>query len=226
MKRTKFLVASLLLMGITFTSCKDEKQTTAEKTVTVHTTYVDSVVAIPEADAKANWAAIDAAYQEHTMNAEASAPSTSDETKAREEIEKSKAKYEELKAKYEAAMAPEPSAAEGRAQQLRDTFFGAGKVGTDMSFAWVNKDNIVSVYETFYNEFNKNEKTYSREDLDEIKAMYEALDARKNTVEKEGLTGKDNLKVAEIKMKFGPKFKWDRVTSKGEENAAAKDAAK
>lgn len=91
-----------------------------------------------------------------------------------------------------------------------------------MNFSWVNKDNILRVYNDFYNEFEKNKNTYSREDFDEIKAMYEALDAHKNTVEKEGLTSKDNRKIAEIKFKFAPKFKWERMGAKAEENADAK----
>jgi hypothetical protein len=40
-----------------------------------------------------------------------------------------------------------------------------------------------------------NKDKYSREDWDEIKLMYEALDSRKNTVEKEGLSSEDNRKL-------------------------------
>ena len=84
------------------------------------------------------------------------------------------------------------------------------------------KDNILKVYNDFYNEFDKNKDSYSREDFDEIKTLYEALDSRKNTVENEGLTSHDNGKIAEIKFKFGPKFKWERMGAKAEENAEAK----
>jgi hypothetical protein len=33
------------------------------------------------------------------------------------------------------------------------------------------------------------------------------------------------MKIAEIKLKFAPMFKWDRLTAKGEENEEAKKSA-
>ncbi len=98
-------------------------------------------------------------------------------------------------------------------------------MGNDINYDWVNKDNILRVYNDFYNEFDKNKDNYTREDYDEIKALYEALDARKNTVEKEGLSSSDNRKIAELKFKFGPKFKWNRSGAKSDENRDAKDQA-
>ncbi len=41
-------------------------------------------------------------------------------------------------------------------------------------------------------------------------------------MEKEGLSAKDKAKIAEIKFKFAPKFKWERMGAKAEENADAK----
>jgi hypothetical protein len=95
--------------------------------------------------------------------------------------------------------------------------------GADMDMSWVNKDNILKVYNDFNNEFEKNKDNYSREDFDEIKALYEALDTRKNTVENEGLSAADNRKIAELKFKFGPKFKWERMGAKANENSEAKE---
>jgi hypothetical protein len=48
----------------------------------------------------------------------------------------------------------------------------------------VNATNILGVYDQFVNTVKDNKDNYSREDWDEIKLMYEALDSRKNTVEK------------------------------------------
>jgi hypothetical protein len=53
--------------------------------------------------------------------------------------------------------------------------------------------------------------------------MYEALDSRKNTVEKEGLSSEDNGKIASIKFKFGPMFKMNRMGAKSRETAEAKE---
>ena len=108
-------------------------------------------------------------------------------------------------------------------QILRDRLFGAGKIGEDMNFAWVNKNNILKTYDTFFQAYKDNKSNFSREDYDEIKLMYEALDSRKNTVEKEGLSAEDNNKIASIKFKFGPMFKINRMGAKGREAEKAKE---
>ena len=220
MKKINFILGAASV-AVALTSCKNENETKAEKTVDTYVVYVDSIGSLAEADAQANWAAIEADYQQRTMEAESALAELKDKEAAQKRLDDSKAKYEELKAKMQAAAAPAPD----RKTDLRATLFPAGTVGADMSFAWVNKDNILKVYNDFYNEFDKNQENYSREDLDEIKLLYEALDSRKNTVEKEGLSGPDNRKIAELKVKFAPKFKWERMTTKGEENKDAKQAA-
>ena len=225
MKKINLLLGAAVV-AVSFTSCKSEAEKNAEVTFDRYEKYVDSVNNIAVADAQANWESIDAAYNEQTSNAEAALVDAGDKTNAENRVEKAKAKYAELKAKMEAEAAKATEAAASnpanRKQILRDAYFGAGKIGEDMNFAWVNKDNILKVYNDFYNEFDKNKDTYSREDFDEIKAMYEALDAHKNTVEKEVLSSRDNGKIAELKFKFAPKFKWERMGAKAEENADAK----
>lgn len=221
------LFLGMAVVVVSFTSCKSEAEKNAEVTFDRYEKYVDSVSNIAVADAQANWESIDATYNEETSNAEAALVDANDKTNAENRVEKAKAKYAELQAKMEAEVAKATEEAANnpanRKQVLRDAYFGAGKIGEDMSFAWVNKDNILKVYNDFYNEFEKNKDTYSREDFDEIKAMYEALDAHKNTVEKEGLSSRDNGKIAELKFKFAPKFKWERMGAKAEENADAKE---
>ena len=108
-------------------------------------------------------------------------------------------------------------------QLLRDRFFGEGKVGEDMNFSWVNKDNILKVYDAFFQSYKDNKGDFSREDFDETKLIYEALDSRKNTVEKEGLSAEDNTKIASIKFKFAPMFKVNRIGAKARENEEAKE---
>jgi hypothetical protein len=110
-------------------------------------------------------------------------------------------------------------------QQLRDALFGQGKIGDDINFDWVNAGNIHDVYQQFVHTAENNKDDYSREDWDEIKVLWEALDVRKNTVEKEGLSSKDNLKIAGLKMKFGPMLKANRIGAKSGENTRAKDEA-
>lgn len=226
MKKNNLLLG-MAVAAVSLTSCKSEAEKNAEVTFDKYERYVDSVSNIAVADAQANWESIDAMYNEQTSNAEAALVDANDKTNAESRVEKAKAKYAELKGKMEAEAAKAAEVAKNdpanRKQVLRDAYFGAGKIGEDMDFSWVNKDNILKVYNDFYNEFDKNKDTYSREDFDEIKAMYEALDAHKNKVEKEGLSSRDNGKIAELKFKFAPKFKWERMGAKAEENAKAKE---
>ncbi len=222
--KNRNLMLGMALVALSFTSCKSDQEKQAEMTVSNYTTYTDSIASLSVADAKTNWQAIEASYSSRTTEAEAAVASA--DKSAQEKVDAAKAKYEGLKAQVQAEMEKEAAAAPDPKQKLRDAYFGAGKIGEDMNFSWVNKDNILRVYNDFYNEFDKNKDNYSREDFDEIKAMYEALDAHKNKVEKEGLSSKDNMKIAELKLKFAPKFKWERMGAKASENQNAKDEAK
>lgn len=225
--KSKNLLLGAAVIALGFTSCKDEKATEAEKKVDTYVVYVDSIGNVAEADAKTNWEAIDASYQMRISDAEAALENLKDKEKAQERIDASKAKYEALKAKMQADMdavkeAAAPAAINSK-QKLRNALFGQGKIGDDMNFSWVNKDNIHGVYQQFIHTAEDNKDSYSREDWDEIKLMYEALDSRKNTVEKEGLSSDDNKKIAGLKFKFAPMLKVNRMGAKSEEMKEAKE---
>jgi len=224
--RNALLGLSLLVLG--FTSCKSDEERQSEKTVDSYTKYVDSLGGVAAADAKSNWEAIEAEYNQKTADAEAALANMKDKTNAEERINTSKAKYEEMKAKYQSEMEQEMNASDSNdpGARVRTTLFPGGSVGADMNFDWVNKDNILKVYNDFNNAYDANKDNFSREDFDEVKKAWEALDARKNTVEKEGLSSADNLKIAELKLKWSSQFKIDRMKAKGDENQDAKDEAK
>lgn len=218
MKKVQLLVG-VAILAASFTSCKSEEEKMAEQSFDRYEKYVDSVQSVVEADAVANWEAIEAGYNDRMNDADMAIANMKDQTMAKDRIEKAKVKYADFKVKVEASI-PKPM---DRKTVIRNSYFGNGIMAADSKdFSWVNKDNILKVYNDFNNEFDKNKDSYSREDFDEIKALYEALDSRKNTVEKEGLSTHDNNKIAEIKFKFGPKFKWERMGAKAEENAEAK----
>ncbi|TRW23252.1 hypothetical protein FMM05_13720 [Flavobacterium zepuense] len=224
------LVLGAVVVAAGFASCKDEAKMTAEKHVDHYVVFVDSVNNLDAQERAANWAAIQAEYETKTAEAEAALATLENDAKAQERINESKSKYDGVKTQAEseakAKMEAEATPAAGSGNSLADAFFGPGVVvGNDMKFAWVNKDNILSVYQKFVDTFEANKDSYSRQDFDKIKAYYEALDSRKNTVEKEGLSGEDNRKIAGLKLKFAPKFKWERMTAKSDENKEAKEAA-
>jgi len=226
MKKNLFTIGILTLTFFAFTSCKDEKKEAAEKSVNNYVTYVDSVGTVPSDEAKANWEAIDATYQDKVSEADLALAEAKENEALREKLASGKAKYEALKAKYQAEIEAAKAKAKTPNQLLRDRFFGEGKIGEDMDFSWVNKDNILKTYEDFFQSYKDNKHDFTREDYDEVKLLYEALDARKNTVEKEGLRSEDNAKIAAIKLKFAPMFKVNRIGAKARENAETKDQAK
>ncbi|OOV18751.1 DUF6565 domain-containing protein [Flavobacterium sp. LM4] len=212
------ILSAIVLIALGFTSCKDEKQEQAKKTIDSYVAYVDSVKNVAAEDLKADWAAVEAEYDKRAENAQLALADIKDNTAETERINTSKIKYEEFKNEMAAKLAPPVSPK----QQLRNALFGEGKIGDDMSFDWVNAKNIHSVYQQFVHTVENNKDSYSREDWDEIKLMYEALDSRKNTVEKEGLSAEDNRKIAGLKIKFAPMYTVNRMGAKSEETAAAK----
>lgn len=225
LKKTKIMKSTKWLLGVAvialgFTSCKDEKEVQAEKAVDTYVVYVDSVEKVAIEDAQKNWEGINAVYQLRMSEAEANLANLKDSIKAKERIIASKEKYEVIRAKM---VVNTPVAIPNPKQQLRNALFGEGKIGDDMSFDWVNAGNIHSVYQTFIHTAEDNKDSYSREDWDEIKLMYEALDSRKNTVEKEGLTKDDNKEIAALKFKFAPMMKVNRMGAKSEEMKEAKE---
>ncbi|MBE0422378.1 MAG: hypothetical protein IBX66_00400 [Lutibacter sp.] len=217
-KRNLFLGA--VILSLAFTSCKDEKVTAAEKSVDTYVVYVDSIGNVEATEVKANWQTINDSYLIRVSEAEMALDNLKEREAAQARIEASKVKFEALKAQIEADMQAELAA--NSKQALRNALFGEGKIGSDMNFDWVNKDNILAVYDQFVSAAEANKDNYSREDWDEVKLMYEALDSRKNTVEKEGLTSADNIKIAGLKLKFAPMFTFNRMGAKTEEMQEAK----
>ncbi|MBF01390.1 MAG: hypothetical protein CMP77_15625 [Flavobacterium sp.] len=222
MKRLNLVLgAALIAAGLT--SCKNDAEMAAEKSVDRYESFVDSIDRLDDEERMANWEAIEAQYEARLAEAEAALENLKDREGAETRINDKKTKYDEVK--MEASQNMNQASADN-SQTLYVSFFGEGNgVGNDMDFTWVNKDNILSVYENFVKTFEANKDNYSREDFDKIKNWYEALDARKNTVEKEGLSAEDNRKIAALKVEFAPKFKWERMTAKSQENENAKEAA-
>lgn len=221
MKRLNLMVAATILV-IGYNACnspvKEEKQAADN-----FTAYVDSVDKLTPVYTDAYWANINDGYQERITKAENAMAELEEADKTR--LEESKAKYEALRVAYvnnikEATAKATPDFR----QVLRNKLFGEGVVGNDMTFGFANENNLLSIYRNFVNTVDENKNNYSREDWDEIKVLYEALDTRKNTVEKDLPKG-DNNKIAGLKIKFSAIKATHRGGTKNEENQAAKDKA-
>jgi PDZ domain-containing secreted protein len=219
----KFGLFSMVLLGLV--SCKNDEKELADKRISELESYVDSLKTVAAADMESNWDQIAADFDRKSTEANAALTNLDEETRnaSQQKIDAARSSYDGFKVTLETKAAETTAAASNPNQMLRDRFFGAGKVGEDMNFSWVNKDNILSVYDAFFQSYKDNKESFTREDYDEVKLMYEALDSRKNTVEKEGLSSEDNGKIASIKFKFGPMFKMNRMGAKSRETAEAKE---
>jgi hypothetical protein len=219
MKKVQLSILALLL-GTSFFSCTDAKVKDAEKNVQNYARYVDSISVVSTENIKQNWNIVESTTLEKKLQAQSSVETIKDNPELKEKINIVNSKYNEFRIKYQQDV-DKMNAAQAKLN-FRNAFFSGTAIGEEMNFDWVNKDNILSVYDLFVSTASKNKDSYSREEWDEIKLMYEALDTRKNTVEKEGLTSADNFKIAKLKLKFAPMFTFNRMGAKSEENSAAK----
>ena len=220
MKNLKSIVA-ISFIAFAFGSCADEKKTQAEKAVNNYVTFIDSVGNVASEDLAEKWNDVESNYIAKKNEAELALENLEDRMELDQKLEAGSKKYDELKANL-IAEKQKMEAASYKAK-VRSALFVGQQIGDDMNFAWVNKDNILQTYETFVNTTSDNKDNYTREEWDEIKLLYEALDTRKNTVEKEGLSTSDNLKIAGLKTRFATFFKVNRISAKSEENAEAKE---
>lgn len=220
MKKIIFMLAGAVVIATS--ACTDSERETATKDVDRLTVYVDSVENATPVYTTANWTEIENGYQERVSMADKSIDKLDADGKAKAEA--SKAKYAALKADYEAKIKASQAADTSNNYRLalRNRLFGEGKIGADMKFDYVTAGNLLSVYENFVNTVEKNKDEFTREDWDEIKVLYEALDSRKNEVEKDLATG-DNLKIAGLKIKFAAIKSVHRPLAKAEENEKAKN---
>lgn len=220
---------SIILLGMV--SCVNKEKELADKRINELESYVDSLKAVSAEERQANWEQIAADYEAKNASANEALSSLeeSDKAASQEKVYASNAKYDEIKVTVITKTEEAPVAGTDKpvkvsaSQLLRDRLFGAGKIGSDMNFSWVNKNNILAVYDNYYESYKTNKGNFTREDYDEAKLLFEALDARKNTVEKEGLSSSDNGKIASIKVRLSPMFKFNRMGAKSRENSDAKE---
>ena len=224
MKKIK-LVLSAVLVITGFVGCKNSPTIPQQDAMNVND-YVDSVENLTPVYTAAYWSDVDNGYKVRVTKSDNTMATldAADKTK----LDESKAQYAILKSTYEdkikeAGKSVVISTPDYR-QSLRNKLFGEGVIGSDMSFGFATADNLLSIYRNFVNTVADNKDNYTREDWDEIKVLYEALDTRKNTVEKQ-LPDGHNTKIAGLKIKFSLIKATHRGGTKGEENKAAKEKA-
>ncbi len=207
------LIFALAFVVLSFESCKNEEQENAKVAVEDYTKYVDSISKIATSEALNNWESIQTDLEKSKARAEVSLENVSDKKELQSSLKKVDVRYDG----YKNSILAEKYKKEAEKKQIRKDLFGR-IVTKDMKFVWVNKDNILKVYENFVSTVQKNKDTYSLEDWDEVKLLYEALDSRKNEVEENGLSDSDYNKISRLKLKFGPMYRLNRMGAKSEKD--------
>lgn len=222
MKRMNVLMAVALMLAA-FTACEAPVSQAKQDAINLNN-YVDSVKNLTPVYTSAYWTEVDNGYRKRALKAEASLAKLEAADKA--EVEASISEYATIKADYEVKIKDADAniklTSPDHRMTLRNSLFGEGVVGSDMNFGFATASNLLSIYRNFVNTVDANKKNYTREDWDEIKVLYEALDSRKNTVEKELPKG-DNRKIGGLKFRFGVIKATNRGGAKAEENRAAKE---
>ncbi len=185
--------------------------------------WIDSVKTANVVYDSTTWVALDGQYKAATADLTANADKLKEEEKAK--LEASQKSWEEYKIAYVAKMEESTKASEPAMTGFNDeakivmakTIFGEVAMMNTMDFSWVNASNILSTYNGFYEKFKANQSSYDADQLAYVKALYEALDTRKNEVEKEkAFKGSDNIKIAQTKTKFAVLFASEKTGSKSE----------
>lgn len=224
MKNLKLIIV-FSFITMTIVSCRNTERERQYASVDAYKDYVDSITKVDMADISANWSRIEATAGKKKNEAETQLRSISDDDKLKNKYEEkmysATEKYNDFR--QNALSEIQNSEAENATRNLRNALFQNENITNDRNFYWVNKDNILSVYDHFVTTVSNNKESYSREEWHEIKMLYDALDNRKNTVEKEGLTAADNRKIAALKLKFGPMYQINKMDAKMEENKARKN---
>lgn len=221
MKKNKMLITVLTVFIAFLYGCTTSSSDT-ERSVSNLNNYLDSVQGLTPTYTAAAWNELNNGYELRLQEAQGYASLTKEE---KAQIEAGKVKFAALKKEYEQKInESHQHEMHDTKTALRNRLFGEGVVGSDMSFANVTGANLLSVYRNFVNTVADNRDSYSREDWDEIKVLYEALDTRKNTVEKDAPRG-DNTKIAGLKIKFATIKAANRGGTKAKENQDAKDKA-
>lgn len=212
----KIIFPALLAVVTVLGACSNEAEKQNKESISDLRNYVDSVSKIESYDGE-RWSSIESGYQEKASTVDSKQAELNEQMK--KDYDKIKADYDELKAKAQAQQIQNQNAYK---VVLRNALFGEGVIGDDMGFGFMTSSNAAATYERFVNTVDANRDNYSREDWDEIKVLYEAMDTRKNQIENE-LPGPDNRKIAGLKVKFAAIKATNRPGSKIDENAEAKE---
>lgn len=207
----KIVLSMMGLFLLSIVACTGPNRET-EKEVKLLRLYVDSVEQThrDNYEDEMYWAATDQYYLAKQAEldlkmADLSLQAQSDYKKLKDDYAALKVKYDTERAKRKVQMA------------LFNSLYPGVKTGDDRRFLFMTPANAAVMYESFVTTVDNNKEAYSREDWDEIKAFYVAMNTRKDTIE-DSISKKDNQKITGQKVKFVAIKALNRPMSESEQN--------
>jgi len=205
-------IIALTVGSIAFVACSEEKK--AEKSYEDFKEYVsehrDSAAAYYDKE----WATLETEYNEKRQKAEEKIGGWNDEMRA--EYASLQSEWDSFKEDYL------------NEKNRRDNVMKTDAMLVDIFPSGITSDlsaitaaNLLGVHTHFVNYVEVHKDEMSREQWDRVELIWETLGTKKNEVEKD-LKTSDNLKIAELKAKYGAIKATNRPSAKLEENANAK----
>ncbi len=205
-------VIALTVGSIAFVACSEDKK--AEKSYEDFKEYVSEHRDSAHGYYDKEWASMEAEYNEKRNNAEKKIGDWNDEMRA---------EYASLQSEWDSFREDYLSEKEKRENVMKidamivDLF----PTGINSDLSAVTATNLLEVHNHFVNYVEVHKDEMSREQWDRVELLWETLGTKKNEVEKD-LKSADNLKIAELKIKYGAIKAANRPSAKLEENADAK----
>lgn len=189
---------------ILIVSCNEAERKNAENTVKKYAGFVDSVDVLEVKTASKNWDAIQGKNDHHKINAEIALNKVTDKGNIEKKLNRAILKFERFKGKV--MLEKEKSKIERMKRKLGKVLLGDLYTYNDVQLLWITRKNVLRVYQKFIAKINQDQDTFTEEDWEEIKALYEALEKRRDEIEKEGLSGIESREIVLLKLKYAPIF--------------------
>lgn len=195
--------------SLSMISCEDPNESRAENEFNEYRDYVEAESgAFDNSDDwewdeyDNNWREYDSAYQEHATGVEENLEYLSEENKA--EYDRMQGEYENRRSMYEQRSAEEDNNID------ENSISGRMYVAVDIvdpnpdnvEFSKVTAENLRETYKNFVDYIESNKGEMTDEDWENAEIIWEALNLRKNEVEKD-IPTEDNVAIGTLKVEYG-----------------------
>lgn len=205
MKQKAIILALLCITGtLIFSSCEKKKSRSYDD----YASYVNSRIDSADRYYDREWNELESEYD---------MKKSAVERDMKDMDEKSKAEYNRLEERWN-NFKTSYSERRGKLSTLRTAIVPAG---VQADFSNVSGSQLYGVYKHFVDYVDAHKESFDREQWDEVKLIWERLDAHKNTVEKDLPKG-DNGKIAKEKLRYNGIRLFERGSAKAKENEEAK----